>query len=144
MRVLAWGVGIVVAGALTGAAHADSVIVDHYLSNDPTTESPAWTLTTSGGTTTGSGGDDGQPHWEIAASVSSYRHYTYTVTDAQIIDPDGWELTAILKAVHNVEPYNNDIMLQVDDSVNRWHFNFSLPATAGKACTTRNREDLFR
>ena len=116
---------------IVSSAHAAVVIVDHVGTSDPTTESPVWSVITSG-TSTGSGGDDGQPHWEIAVSVSSYRQYTYAVTDAQIIDPDGWELTAILKAVHNVEPYNNDIMLQVDDSVNRWHFNFVTSGYSGE------------
>jgi len=116
---------------IVSSAHAAVVIVDHVGTSDPTTESPVWSVITSG-TSTGSGGDDGQPHWEIAVSVSSYRQYTYAVTDAQIIDPDGWELTAILKAVHNVEPYNNAIMLQVDDSVNRWHFNFITSGYSGE------------
>ena len=116
--VLAAGLFLV---GMIGAARADVTILDHVGSNDPTGESPAWSLTTFG-TSSGSGGDDGQPHWKIVGASGGYRYYDYNLTDAQLIDPQGWEITAILKAVHNIEPYNNDVMLQMDDGVSReWH-----------------------
>jgi hypothetical protein len=118
---------------MAGAAHADSVVVDHYGSSDPTTASPAWSLSTLG-SSTASGGNDGLPHWEIDTDNGARRIYTYTLTDAHIVDPDGWELTVTLKALDNhyaAPPYNNDVMIEVDDGENRWHFNFIVTGASG-------------
>lgn len=101
------GLAVALVGSVAPAVHAE-IIVDHVGTNNPTTESPAWSLYTALGDPVVGAGNDELAHWSIECplvpsagtgrGVSAY--YKFSLAD-YFADPgtDGWTTTAVAKVI---------------------------------------------
>lgn len=134
-------------GALMlGAVQAmGAVVVSHSGTTDPTTESPAWTLSADGTSTGGSGVTHlGEPAWKMTdlSNDATTAKYIYSgITAAAFTDPGGWTATWRM-AGENLKLLNGDDEATMRISDGFLHMAFTLKANgtgAGDGATLTQR-----